>query len=471
MTTTTELTQLFAAQKDAFHAAPFPSAQERIENLEKLRLALLEHQENLIRAIHDDFGRRSADETRLAELLPSIEGIRYAQKRVQRWMRPSRRKVGAAFQPASARVVYQPLGVVGVIVPWNYPLYLAIGPLVAALSAGNRVLIKMSEYTPATAAAVQTLISQCFAPTDVAVVTGDSDVGIAFSELPFDHLLFTGGTSIGRHVMQAAAKNLTPVTLELGGKSPAILGNPRHCDLEAAAERIAFGKALNAGQTCVAPDYILCPETQVDALVDALKSAFSRMYPNFRDNPDYSWIINDKQFKRLHNVLQDAITRGADVHSINPKNETFESTRLIPPTIVNKVTTDMDIMQAEIFGPLLPIVPYQTFDQALAHVRSGERPLALYYFGEDGDERRQILEQTHSGGVCFNEAVFHVAQDDLPFGGVGASGMGHYHAHEGFLTFSQARAVLAKGRLNSAKFIYPPYGGKVLQFIYKLFIR
>lgn len=471
MTSLDELNQLFAAQKAAFAAAPFPVATTRIENLEKLRLALLAHQDTLTQAIQDDFGRRSADETRLAELLPSVEGIRYAQKRIKRWMRPSRRKVGTAFQPASARVEYQPLGVVGVIVPWNYPLYLAIGPLVAALSAGNRVLIKMSEFTPATAAAVQSLVAECFHPSEVAVVTGDVDIGQAFAELPFDHLLFTGGTNIGRHVMQAAAKNLTPVTLELGGKSPAILGNPRYCDLAAAAERIAFGKALNAGQTCVAPDYILCPRGQVDELIRELKQAFEKLYPTLKDNPDYSWIINQKQFDRLHAVIQDAVSRGADLHVVNPQSETFEGSRLIPPTIVNNSNNDMRIMQDEIFGPILPIVAYDNFAQALQHIRANDRPLALYYFGNDQVERKQVLENTHSGGVCFNEAIFHVAQDDLPFGGVGASGMGQYHAHEGFLTFSNSRAVLSKGKLNSAKLIYPPYGGKMLTMIYKLFIR
>ncbi|RUO20708.1 coniferyl aldehyde dehydrogenase [Aliidiomarina haloalkalitolerans] len=471
MTTVEELSQLFAAQKTAFAASPFPTANTRIENLEKLRLGLLAHQEALIKAIDEDFGRRSADETRLAELLPSVEGIRYAQKRIKRWMRPSRRKVGTAFQPARARVEYQPLGVVGIIVPWNYPLYLAIGPLVAALSAGNRVLIKMSEFTPATAAAIQELIAECFTPGEVSVVTGDVDIGQAFSELPFDHLLFTGGTNIGRHVMQAAAKNLTPVTLELGGKSPAIIGNSRYCDLPAAAERIAFAKALNAGQTCVAPDYILCPREQVDELIAELKTAFKNLYPSLQNNPDYSWIINQRQFDRLHSVLQDAISRGADVHVVNPKNETFTGSRLIPPTIVNQVNSDMKIMQDEIFGPILPIVAYDNFDQALKHIRGNDRPLALYYFGDDQVERQQVLESTHSGGVCFNEAVFHVAQDDLPFGGVGASGMGRYHGDEGFLTFSNARAVLSKGKLNSAKLIYPPYGGKLLGMIYKLFIR
>jgi coniferyl-aldehyde dehydrogenase len=260
----------------------------------------------------------------------------------------------------------------------------------------------------------------------------------------------------------------------LGGKSPAIVGHQRNgtqVDIAAAAERIAFGKALNAGQTCVAPDYVLCPRDHVSALVQALLSKLQDMYPSFRDNNDYSWIVNDKQFARLHRVLQDAISRGAVVHSANKGEESFAGTRIIPPTIITNVNKDMLILQDEIFGPLLPIIPYDDFSEALQYVQDGPRPLALYYFGAHSEEQQLVLQKTHSGGVCINDTVFHVAQDDLPFGGVGASGMGHYHGHEGFLTFSKARAVLAKGSLNSARLVYPPYGGKLLNSIYKLFIR
>lgn len=465
---------LFASQQSSFANSPYWQANERIQRLELLKAALLAEQELLINAINEDFGRRSADETRLAELLPSIEGIKYAQKRIRKWMRPSRRKVGLAFQPAKAWVEYQPLGVVGIIVPWNYPLYLAIGPLVAALAAGNRALIKMSEFTPATAAALEQLISNIFPASEVAIVTGEAEVAAEFSKLPFDHLLFTGGTNIGRHVMRAAADNLTPVTLELGGKSPAIIGHGtdgKQVDIATAAERIAFGKALNAGQTCVAPDYVLCPEHVKDELVTALKVELTRMYPSLLNNPDYTWIINQKQFDRLHQTLQNAISQGAHVIPVNPANESFSGTRIIPPTLITNATAEMDVLKSEIFGPILPIVTYQEFSEALSYVRNGDRPLALYYFGANTAEQNAVLKTTHSGGVCINDTVFHVAQDDLPFGGVGASGMGHYHGHEGFLTFSKARSVLSKGKLNSARFVYPPYGGKLLDTIYKLFIR
>lgn len=464
----------FSALQANFNAQPYWSAAERIERLNALKNALVNDQETLVQAINEDFGRRSADETRLAELLPSVEGIHYACKRIKKWMKPSKRKVGLAFQPAKAWVEYQPLGVVGIIVPWNYPLYLAIGPLVAAIAAGNRALIKMSEFTPATATALSELLAKVFPASEVSVVTGPAEVAAAFSELPFDHLLFTGGTSIGRHVMRAAAENLTPVTLELGGKSPAIIGHQRNgiqVDIAAAAERIAFGKALNAGQTCVAPDYVLCPREHVNDLVTALLAKLAAMYPNFRDNNDYTWIVNEKQFTRLHSMLQDAISRGAQVHSANQQTESFAGTRIIAPTIITSVSQDMQLMQEEIFGPLLPILPYDDFAEALQYIQRGPRPLALYYFGANANEQQLVLQKTHSGGVCINDTVFHVAQDDLPFGGVGASGMGHYHGHEGFLTFSKARAVLAKGKLNSARLVYPPYGGKLLQNIYKLFIR
>jgi len=470
----TKMQELFAAQRNGFESAPFWSAQQRIERLERLKQALLAEQEALIRAINDDFGRRSADETRLAELLPSIEGIKYAQKHIRKWMRPSRRKVGLAFQPAKAWVEYQPLGVVGIIVPWNYPLYLSIGPLAVALAAGNRALIKMSEFTPNTADTLATLINGIFPANEVAVVTGEAEVAAEFSKLPFDHLLFTGGTSIGRHVMRAAADNLTPVTLELGGKSPAIIGHGadgNSIDLATAAERIAFGKALNAGQTCVAPDYVLCPEHAKEALVEELTAQLSRMYPTLLNNPDYTWIINQRQFDRLHTLLQNAISQGATVIPVNPANETFTGTRIIPPTLIIDATEQMDVLQSEIFGPILPIITYREFNEALHYIRKGDRPLALYYFGANKAEQDAVLKTSHSGGVCLNDTVFHVAQDDLPFGGVGASGMGHYHGHEGFLTFSKARAVLQKGKLNSARLVYPPYGGKLLNTIFKIFIR
>ncbi|MFN3579067.1 MAG: coniferyl aldehyde dehydrogenase [Pseudomonas sp.] len=461
--------ELFALQRQAFGKQPMPNAESRIASLKALKSALVKHQNALIEAISSDFGRRSADETRLAEILPSVEGINYTTRRIRRWMKPAKRRVGIAFQPGKARVIYQPLGVVGIIVPWNYPLYLALAPLTAALAAGNRALIKMSEATPATAAALTQMLAEVFPEDMVAVVTGEVEVGAAFSRLAFDHLLFTGGTGIGKQVMRAAAENLTPVTLELGGKSPAVVS--LDVPIADAAERIAFGKGMNAGQTCVAPDYILCPRGRIQELVEALRNQFAQLYPSLADNPDYTQIINARQYQRIHSYLQDARDKGAEVIELNPGNEDLSATRVIAPTLLLNVTDDMRVMQEEIFGPLLPIVPYDSINHALAYITERDRPLALYYFGYDKAEQQRLMEQTHAGGMCINDTIMHVAQDDLPFGGVGPSGMGHYHGHEGFLTFSKAKGVYIKQRFNGSKPVYPPYGGLLLKLVYKLFIR
>jgi coniferyl-aldehyde dehydrogenase len=380
-------------------------------------------------------------------------------------MKPARRRVGLAFQPASARVVYQPLGVVGIIVPWNYPLYLAIGPLIGALAAGNRVMLKLSESTPSTGLLLKSLLAQIFPEDQVAVVLGEADLGIAFSQLPFDHLLFTGSTSVGRQVMRAAAEHLTPVTLELGGKSPAIVS--AEVPLADAAERIAFGKTLNAGQTCVAPDYVLVPKNRVDGFVEAYRSVIRRFYPQLADNPDYTSIINERHHTRLQRYLEDAQGKGARVLPLFDQGQE----RRMPHCLLLDVNDDMQVMQDEIFGPILPIVPYDDIEQALAYINARPRPLALYYFGYDKAEQHRVLRHTHSGGVCLNDTLLHVAQDDLPFGGVGPSGMGHYHGHEGFLTFSKAKGVFIKQRLNAARLIYPPYGKGLQKLIYKLFVR
>jgi coniferyl-aldehyde dehydrogenase len=460
-----ELEQLFNNQRRAFAANPMPLAGQRLQWLKTLRTLLSDERQALVDAINSDFSHRSADETLLAELMPILLGIQYASKHLKKWMKPSRRHVGMAFQPASARVIYQPLGVVGVIVPWNYPLFLAIGPLVGALSAGNRVMLKLSESTPATGQLLKRLFAKVFPEDLVTVVLGEAEVGMAFSTLPFDHLLFTGASSIGKHVMRAAAENLTPVTLELGGKSPAIVSND--VPLKDAAERIAFGKTLNAGQTCVAPDYVLVPEDRVDGFVDAYRKAVQKFYPTLIDNPDYTAIINDRQLARLNRYLDDARNKGARVIPLFEQGQG----RRMPFSLLLNVSDDMTVMQDEIFGPLLPIVPYSRIDQAFAYINQRPRPLALYYFGYNKAEQQRVLEQTHSGGVCLNDTLMHVAQDDMPFGGVGPSGMGHYHGHEGFLTFSKAKGVFIKQLFNAARLIYPPYGKAIQRLVYKLFIR
>ncbi|KFE45820.1 coniferyl aldehyde dehydrogenase [Pseudomonas syringae] len=460
-----ELDRVLALQRKAFAANPMPTAGQRRQWLSNLRDLLSAERQALIAAISSDFSHRSADETLLAELMPCLMGIDDARKNLTKWMKPARRKVGIAFQPASAKVVYQPLGVVGVIVPWNYPLFLAVGPIIGALAAGNRVMLKLSESTPATGELLKRLFAQVFPEDLVAVVLGEAEVGIEFSRLAFDHLLFTGSTSIGRQVMRAAAENLTPVTLELGGKSPAIVS--ADVPLKDAAERIAFGKTLNAGQTCVAPDYVLVPEDRVEGFVEAYRQAVRGFYPTLTDNPDYTAIINQRQLTRLNGYLEDASRKGARVIALYDQGQD----RRMPFSLLLDVSDDMLVMQDEIFGPLLPIIPYSRIDQAFAYINQRPRPLALYYFGYNKAEQQRVLEHTHSGGVCLNDTLLHVAQDDLPFGGVGPSGMGHYHGREGFLTFSKAKGVFIKQRFNAARLIYPPYGKAIQRLVYRLFIR
>ena len=460
-----DLAGLLQAQRSAFKAAPMPTLETRRRWLKRLRTLLVEQQQALIEAVSQDFGNRSADETLFAELLPSLQSIDHVSRHLRRWMKPSRRPLGIAFQPGSAQVIYQPLGVVGVIVPWNYPIFLAIGPLIGALAAGNRVMIKMSESTPATSQLMKELLASAFDEDQVAVVLGEADVGAAFSRLPFDHLLFTGATSIGRHILHAAADNLTPVTLELGGKSPAIVSHG--VPLDDAAERIAFGKTMNAGQTCVAPDYVLVPQERVEGFIEAYRRVITRFYPQLADNPDYTSIINPRQQARLDHYLDDARDKGARVLPLFAEGQD----RRLPHTLLLDVSDAMLVMQDEIFGPLLPIVPYRLIDDAIRYINDRPRPLALYYFGYDRGEQQQVVNHTHSGGVGINETLLHVAVCDLPFGGIGPSGMGHYHGHEGFLTFSKAKAVLRKPRLNMTRVLYPPYGKAMQKLLRRLLIR
>lgn len=461
-----ELDRLFALQHRLSRHEPAPTAQQRRDDLARLAAALRQHASALADAVSADFGGRSLDETYNADILPVLAAASYARSRVSRWMRPARRQVGLMFMPARARIVYQPLGVIGIVVPWNYPIQLALSPLVCALAAGNRALIKLSEFTPRTNEVLRTLISSAFPEERVAVVLGEVDVAEAFVRKPFDHLLFTGSTAVGRSVMRAAADNLTPVTLELGGKSPAIVDSD--IPMDEAVAPLAWGKTLNAGQTCIAPDYVLCPEQRVDEFVAAFGKQLSRLYPRLLNNPDYTSIVNERQYQRLRELLVDAQAKGADVIALNPGNESFEGTRKLPPHLVRNVDDGMRLMREEIFGPILPIVPYRDLDAAIAYVNARPRPLALYYFGHDKHAQDAVLERTCSGGVCINDTLLHIAQDSLPFGGVGPSGMGHYHGYEGFLTFSKAKPVFVRGKLNPAKLAYPPYGRWIHKLIRKL---
>ncbi len=450
-----QLSQAFAQQRRAFDADPFPSLATRRDRLDRLRRMLRDNAAAIRDAISADFGIRAQQETLLFEQFTSVDGIGHARRRLRRWMRTERRSVAWWSLPGSARLMRQPLGAVGIIVPWNYPLYLAVSPLTAALAAGNRVMLKMSEHTPRFGTLFESLIAGTFASDEVMAVNGDAGVARAFAALPFDHLLFTGSTHIGREVMKAASANLTPVTLELGGKSPVIVADG--FDIAEAARRIMYGKLINAGQTCVAPDYVLVPKPDIDRFLDACRAATREFYPTLATNPQYTSIINDRQFRRLAASVEDARAQGATLHSLHPDPTDAERRRMTPQAVTG-VRDDMRVMQEEIFGPLLPIVSYGSIDDAIAYVNERPRPLALYYFGARGAALDKVLTQTISGGVTVNNTAFHVLQEDLPFGGVGPSGMGHYHGRAGFDTFSKLKPVFYDGRLSGSRFLMPPYG-------------
>ncbi|MXR69841.1 aldehyde dehydrogenase family protein [Shewanella sp. JBTF-M18] len=462
------LKQLLARQKTSFREQGAPSRQQREAQLIALKQALLSHQQAIVEALNADYGHRSSDDSRISDIMPCVNNINYTLKKLKGWMKPSRRHAGILLAPAKVQVQYQPLGVVGIIVPWNFPVMLSIGPLITALAAGNRAMIKLSEFTPETNKVLKQMLAGLFNETQVAVVEGEAEVAAAFSALPFDHLLFTGSTTVGRHVMRAAADNLTPVTLELGGKSPVIIAPDM--PLDTAVERMIYGKCLNAGQICVAPDYVLLPKGQSQAFVQAFINRFKQMYGEIGQNPDYGAIINQRQFDRLQAVLQDAIDLGAKVTPTSTETMAPGS-RKLPVQLITGVNEQMKVMQEEIFGPLLPIVEYDSLESAIDYVNDRPRPLALYIMSFDAGTQQRLLEHTHSGGVCINETVFHVAADDAPFGGIGPSGMGHYHGKEGFLTMSHAKTILSRGRLNTGKLVHPPYGKAIQQLLMKLFLR
>lgn len=450
------LSDALEQQKKAYLGNPMPSVEYRQNMLDRLHNAILEYKDRLVAAINDDFSNRCESETLLSEILPLFDAIAYNRKRIKKWVKPQRRHAPMMIQPASVRVLYQPLGVIGIVVPWNFPVFLGLSPLVSAFAAGNRAMIKTSEFAPRASVVIKEMIEAYFSKEEVLIVEGGVDVSTEFTRLPFDHLVFTGATEIGKHVMRAAADNLTPVTLELGGKSPVIIHDS--FPIAEAAKRIAFGKCMNAGQICVSPDYILCPRDKVNTFVSEFRKRIEAAYPSFRNNKDWTGIINERQLSRLQGVVKDAEEKGASILPINPASETFDGTRKMPLTMVLNVSDDMRIMQEELFGPLLPILPYDDLDEAISYVNNRPRPLALYYFDYDKSRGQHVLETTHSGGVCINDTLSHVMSDDVPFGGIGPSGMGHYHGKEGFLNFSKAKAVVAKGKVYMNDRVGPPWG-------------
>ncbi|MGV6853349.1 MAG: coniferyl aldehyde dehydrogenase [bacterium] len=458
---------LFENQQKACTKQPYPDVKLRKQWLTSLDKMLKVHGDSLAEAIGQDFGCRTVDETRFLEMFTSFACIRHASKQLRKWMRPERRPVSMLFQPARASILYQPLGVVGIIVPWNYPLYLAIGPMVSAFAAGNRVMLKLSESTPVFGARFAEAIKEFF-PEDVAtVINGDVEVAKEFTTLAFDHLLYTGSTQVGKLVMQAAAQNLTPVTLELGGKSPTIID--RKANLKNAAKRITIGKLVNAGQTCVAPDYVLLPEKDLEAFISLCRAAAANFYPDWR-NVDFTSIINNKEFARQQTLIDELKKANVRIEPLL-SGEDRESDRKIVPRIVVNPERKTRAMKEEIFGPLLPVVTYSNLSEAIEWVNRGERPLALYFFSQNKTNINRILKETHAGGVAINECILHVAQEDLPFGGIGPSGMGQYHGRDGFITFSKAKSVFYQSKINGAGLLTPPYKGltkKLIQLLTKI---
>ena len=460
---TTELQTLLDRQRDAYLAEGAVDAETRIDRLDRGIDVVYANRDRIIEALNSDFSCRSREVTLMTDVAASLGPLKHSRKHVRDWMRGEKRSTMFPLNllGGRSRVEYQPLGVVGVISPWNFPVNLTFGPLAGILAAGNRAMVKPSEFTPATSALMAEMVAEAWAPEEVAVVTGGPEVGQAFSALPFDHLLFTGATGVARHIMAAAAKNLVPVTLELGGKSPVILS--RSADIDTALERIMLGKTLNAGQICLAPDYLLVPEEKLDAVLAAAESAVTRMYPRMLDNPDYTAIVNDRHYQRLSHYLAELGEQGVETIAINPAGEDFSNqtdSRKMPPTLIPRPPLDSAVMQEELFGPLLPIMTYTDFDETIRYINSQPRPLAAYYFGSDGNEERAVLERTTSGGVCINDVIMHVMQEDLPFGGVGPSGMGAYHGEDGFRRFSHAKSIYRQTKLNIGRIggMLPPYG-------------
>ncbi|APR69572.1 coniferyl aldehyde dehydrogenase [Acinetobacter haemolyticus] len=464
-----QMQAIFAQQSAAFAAQPYLDLDTRRSKLFNLKKQIIRYQDVIAAAINTDFSSRSIDESKLLDLLGSVLEAEHAIRHLRKWMRPSKRRTELLFLSNRLRVQYQPKGVVGVVVPWNFPVYLALGPLIAAIAAGNRVMVKLPEITPATNAVMKRMLAEVFTEDEVAIFGEEVTDPSLFTTLPFNHIVFTGSPAIGRVVMRAAAENLTPVTLELGGKSPALIS--RHYPLADAAKRVLHGKATNCGQICVSPDYALVPRDKVDQFVEECKANFSAMYGNsIRDNPNYTSIVNDRHFKRLLEILDDAKAKGAQIIAC-AEYDRDQDARRMPVHIVLNCTADMRILKEELFGPVLPVVAYDALDDAIAYIKAGERPLALYCFTHDSNERDYVLKQTHSGGVTMNDWGWHVVNHDAPFGGIGNSGMGTYHGVEGFRELSHAKTVFARHRFFPTQLFYPPYGTWVQKLALHFFLK
>ncbi len=464
------LIEILLKQRKAQLEDGAPSAEQRIDRLNRCIGLLVDRRGDIETALTADFGARSPTVTAFADVVSSIGPLKHARDHVRHWMKTERRRTTPrilGFLGARAEIRYQPKGVVGVISPWNFPVNLTFAPLAGVLAAGNRAMIKPSETTPATSELLKQMFASAFDESEIAVVTGGPDVGQAFSSLPFDHLVFTGATAIGRHVMRAAAENLVPVTLELGGKSPVVIGHS--ADMSVAAARIMNGKTLNAGQICLAPDYVLAPADRLPDFVNAAKASVGKMFPSVRESPDYTAIVTDRHYARLMDYLDDARAKGAEIVEINPGAEDLRQQphRRIAPTLILNPTDEMKVMQEEIFGPLLPVKAYRDIQDAIDYINAHDRPLGLYYFGSDAAERDRVLDGTTSGGVTVNDVVMHVAQEELPFGGIGPAGMGAYHGYDGFREFSHRKSIYhqIKWDLAPLRMLRPPYGAGLAKYL------
>ena len=442
------LAEKFSILRRVYNENPYPSLAQRKEVLQALKKSLIAHENNFYQALNEDYGYRSEFDTLVADLLPSVMGINYTLKRLRKWMKPSRRHAGIMLAPSRVEVQYQPVGVVGIIVPWNFPLFLALSPATQALAAGNRVMIKLSEVTPNTNK-VLIKATQCI--EDHLVITeGESETGAAFSALPFNHLVFTGSTTVGRYVAKAAADNLTPITLELGGKSPVIFAED--ANWETAIDGVILGKAINSGQICVSPDYVLVPRGKEETFVRLFKERYQAYFANAKNKNIQTHIVNQKQYERLQGFLADAREKGAEVHVIQ-EGDSSSKKRILYPHLLTKVGENMEVMKQEIFGPVMPVLPYNSIDECIERINSRPRPLALYVMSTNKDTVNKILKHTHSGGACVNDTIMHVSVEDAPFGGIGNSGIGHYHGEEGFRRLSKAKTVLtSKAWLPKNKF-------------------
>jgi coniferyl-aldehyde dehydrogenase len=447
-----EAQRIFALQRQAYLAHPYPSREERHANLTVLERILVDNADAIADAINRDFGHRSAEESKLLELFGCVDGIRHTRRKLRRWMKPQRRHVSLVFATGSNRVIPQPKGIVGIVSPWNYPLFLTISPLISVLASGNRAMIKMASHSQNLCRLLAEKLGAALSEDTLAILPGVRAQD--FSTLPFDHLIFTGSADAGRTVMRSAAENLTPVTLELGGKSPTIICDDY--DVDSAASNILYGKFINAGQTCLAPDYLFVPEGKRDQFVAAAQRIVAQRYPDINDR-SFTSIIDDKSYRRLRGTLEDAERKGARLVPLVPGAAYNDLLRKIPPHLVLDPTDDMTIMREEIFGPLFPVMTYRSLDDVIAYVMQRDRPLGFYFFTNDAATKEKLLYGTISGGVTINNCVLHVAQHDLPFGGTGASGMGQYHGYEGFLEFSKLRPVFTNPRFSLLHWLYPPY--------------